>query len=128
MTQRPNRLTGARPPKSLARRLFIATLVALVAAVAVAPGPRTGVGAVDRRANDYMITVRSPVNVSASARAPIRCHPDPPDPNLQAEANVEPRLAVNPRLPNQLTAVWQQGRWEDGGAASIGAATSSTDR
>lgn len=107
-----------------ARQRTAFALAALMLAVTVAAWPRGVAGADDRRANDYSIEVRPPVNVSALASMPPDCWPEPTDPSLQREANVEPRLAANPRRPSQLTAVWQQGRWEDGGAATIGAATS----
>jgi BNR repeat-like domain len=60
-------------------------------------------------------------NVGGYACAPATVTPDPTATNYPS-AEVEPWVAVNPRSPANMVAVWQQDRWSNFGANGLRAA------
>ncbi len=62
-----------------------------------------------------------PVLVRASDFSPFggNCDGAPATGTLYVNAEVEPRIDVNPRDSNHLIGVWQQDRWSDGGARGL---------
>jgi hypothetical protein len=58
----------------------------------------------------------------ASAETPYAagCSGTPDTGTLNANAEVEPFVAVNPRFPLNLVGVWQQDRWSNGGSRGLG--------
>lgn len=62
--------------------------------------------------------------VQVSAPSPFASCPFGAPGKLFVNAEVEPRVAVNPANPNHLVSVWQQDRWSNGGAHGLLAAAS----
>lgn len=58
----------------------------------------------------------------ASGPSPFQpdCNGVPQTGTLYPNAEVEPFVAVNPRLPLNLVGVWQQDRWSNGGSQGLG--------
>ena len=58
----------------------------------------------------------------ASAQTPFaaNCSGTPDTGVLNANAEVEPFVAVNPQFPLNLVGVWQQDRWSNGGSRGLG--------
>ena len=91
-----------RLPRPLSRPVAFALLTVLATGPAAA-GP---------------LTVSSPP-VLASGPSPFAaCTVGGPG-TLYVNAEVEPRIAVNPMNPDNLVAVWQQDRWSNGGAHGL---------
>ena len=124
--------------------LLLAVLLgALVAPARAADKPRQFVGyelAQARRAA-FAATARAPhparVQVAAAAAPAVQAAPAqvlsvqqisrqnvPPQPGSQPDTQAEPDIAVDPNDPNVVVAVFQQGRFEDGGSVDPGFAWS----
>src|SRR5689334_13241060 len=56
------------------------------------------------------------VRVSTESPFPESCANVPGGGTLYRNAEVEPQLAINPKDPRNLVAVWQQDRWSNGGS------------
>lgn len=63
------------------------------------------------------------IRLSGQSPLPVTC-PDGGGGTAYVNAEVEPRVAVNPRDPEHLIAVWQQDRWSNGAARGAMAAVS----
>ena len=100
--------------QGVARRAGILGLAAFLVAVAVILSPYASAN------------VRSVRSVVVSGPSPFDpgCAPgDVGETNYQ-NAEVEPRVAVDPRNPNHIVGVWQQDRWTFGGAHGLMAGVS----
>lgn len=62
--------------------------------------------------------------VSGASPFGPNCDGEPITGTLYVDAEVEPSLAIDPRNPMAMAAVWQQDRWSNGGARGIVAAVS----
>ncbi len=91
-----------RLPRPLSRSVAFALLMLLATGPAAA-GP---------------LTVSSPP-VLASGPSPFAACTFGGPGTLYVNAEVEPRIAVNPMNPDNLVAVWQQDRWSNGGAHGL---------
>ena len=63
------------------------------------------------------VTGDSPLHVS-------QCDPEPAPSHVYTGLELEPWLAIDPTDDTHLIAVWQQDRWNNGGAAALGTAAS----
>lgn len=95
--------------QSLAR-CALATGIGLSVGLAAAQAPPL------RGVNTDQFTFR------ASAQTPFaaNCSGTPDTGVLNANAEVEPFVAVNPQFPLNLVGVWQQDRWSNGGSRGLG--------
>jgi hypothetical protein len=95
-----------------------ALAAAALAALALSPAPGHAQGARAGRldVNLDLLTFR------ASGETPYApgCSGTPDSGMLNANAEVEPFAAVNPRFPLNVIGVWQQDRWSNGGARGLG--------
>ena len=65
------------------------------------------------------------VRVSQASTFSAGCDGVAPTGTLYTDTAAEPSLALNPTVPLNLIAAWQQNRWSDGGAQGLNFATSS---
>src|SRR5215218_6986331 len=113
--------TAAPARRTVPRR---SALAALLVALAVWPAfAAFGADAAPRR---EPLLVTAPVRVSAPSPYAPDCAALPPDePGRNIRNGVpEPRVAVDPRDPRHVVAVWQQDRWSNGGASGLQGAVS----
>src|SRR4051794_22059798 len=105
-------LQKAATRKGSCMKRTVLAMVAVCAAVAAAAAAGS-------------VFVASPLTV-ASGPSPFApgCEGVPQSGTLYENAEVEPRLAVDPNNPAHMVGVWQQDRWSNGGAHGLVAGTS----
>jgi hypothetical protein len=96
-------------------RKTVLVLAVLVAAIVV--------GAAGSASNSVFVPTPLTVASGPSPFAP-GCEGAPQTGTLYENAEVEPRVAVDPRDPNHIVGVFQQDRWSNGGAHGLVASTS----
>jgi hypothetical protein len=93
------------------RRIVVA--IAVLAAAVVVGAPSSGV-----------FTLTPPTVASKPSPFPAGCEGVPQSGTLYENAEVEPRVAVDPTNPLHIVGVFQQDRWSNGGAHGLVASTS----
>ena len=76
--------------------------------------------------NAWASTYSAGAPITVSGPSPFASCPFGPPGTVYVNAEVEARVAVDPSTPNHLVGVWQQDRWNNGGAHGLMAATSTS--